>query len=241
VNTPITVTYQFSELNIGTGQIEKIIGYDPGGAPEPIPEMITSALKSCEKYAEIKGVYLATGDYEVIKSKALIRANGQFFQTGKIVTNFISKVDQFVFFIMTAGKGIELQAQKYLSGDDPLLGYIYDVIGSLTVETGVEKTLKEIEEDFLQDGLMISNPYSPGYCGWPVTDQQKFFALFNNNTCGIKLSETCLMDPIKSISGIIGVGKNIKKQPYSCAICDLKNCLYRDKSQLSDSVILKRK
>lgn len=229
MSTPIPVTYQFSDLNIGSDQVEKIIGYVPGTAPEPIPELISSALKSSEEYAEIRGVYLTTTDCTVIKSKALIEANGDFFQTGKIVTNYISKADQFVFFIMTAGKGIELQAQKYLSGSDPLLGYIYDVIGSMTVETSVEKMLKEIEETITQDGLMISNPYSPGYCGWPVSDQQKFFALFNDNTCGITLSDTCLMNPIKSISGIIGVGKNIKKQPYSCEICDLKNCLYRDK------------
>lgn len=229
MSNPKTVTYQFSDLNIGSGQIEKIIGYDPGTAPEPIPELINSALKSAEEYAEIKGVYLITGDYTIIKSKALIQANGYFFRTGKIVTNYISKAEQFVFFIMTAGKGIEIQSQKYLSGADPLLGYIFDVIGSITVETGVEKTLKDIEEKYLQEGLMTSNPYSPGYCGWPVTDQQKLFALFNYNTCGIKLSDTCLMDPIKSISGIIGVGKNVKKQPYSCTICDLKNCIYRDK------------
>ena len=219
MNTPVTVTYQFSDLNIGSGQIEKIIGYEPGTAPEPIPGMITSALQSAEKYAEIRGVYLTTGNNTVIK----------FFQTGKIVTNYISKAEQFVFFIMTAGKGIERQSQKYLSGSDPLLGYIYDVLGSLTVEASVEKILKDIEKSFLQDGLKISNPYSPGYCGWPVSDQQKFFALFNNNTCGITLSDTCLMNPIKSISGIIGVGKDVIKQPYSCSICNLKNCIYRDK------------
>jgi hypothetical protein len=229
VSTPISVTYQFSDLNIGPDQVEKIIGYEPGTAPEPIPELITSALYSADEYAEIRGVYLTTGDYTAIKSKELISANYHFFQTGKIVTNYISKAEQFVFFIMTAGKGIELQSQKYLSGSDPLLGYIYDVLGSLTVEASVEKILKDIEENFLLDGLKTSNPYSPGYCGWPVSDQQKLFALFKNNTCGITLSDTCLMNPIKSISGLIGVGKDIKKQPYSCTICDSKNCLYRDK------------
>ena len=229
MSTPVTVTYQFSDLNIGSDQIEKIIGYEPGTAPEPIPELITSALQSADKYAEIRGVYLTTGDNTVIKSKKLIWANSHFFQTGKIVTNYISKAEQFVFFIMTAGKGIERQSQKYLSGSDPLLGYIYDVLGSLTVEASVEKILQDIEKSFLQDGLKISNPYSPGYCGWPVSDQQKLFALFDNNTCSITLSYTCLMDPIKSISGIVGVGKNIKKQPYACTICDSKNCLYRDK------------
>lgn len=229
MNTPVTVTYRFSELNIDPGQIEKLIGYDPGTAPEPIPEMISSALESSGQYADIKGTYLTTEDFSIHKYNFELNANRQNFHIGKLITHYINKAEQFVFFILTAGKGIEQHARKLITDSDPMLGYIYDVIGSLTVEITAEKTLRNIEDNVKENGLMTSNPYSPGYCGWPVTDQKNLFNLFNGNTCGISLSDTYLMDPIKSVSGIIGIGKNIKKQPYSCAICDLKNCIYRDK------------
>jgi hypothetical protein len=229
VNTPVTFKYNFSELNIGTTQIEKLIGYDPGTAPEPIPDLIKTVLNAAEEYTDIKGKYLITDGYSDDNSRESIRINGQDFNTGKIVITYIRKSEQFVFFIVTAGKEVELQSHKYLHGNDPLLGYIFDVFGSLTVESAVGKFQLDLEEHFRKVGLKTTNPYSPGYCGWPVSDQQKLFTLFGNDTCGIRLSETCLMDPIKSISGIIGVGKNVKKQPYSCTICDIKNCLYQDK------------
>jgi hypothetical protein len=229
VNTPVTFKYSFSELNIEAAQIEKLIGYDPGTAPEPVPELISTVLDAAEKITDIRGKYIITDDYSPENSRESIRINNHYFNTGRIVTTYIRKSEQLVFFVATAGKEVELQAHKYLNGKDPLLGYIFDVLGSLTVESAVGKFQLDLEELFKKAGLNITNPYSPGYCGWPVSDQQELFTFFRNDTCGIKLSQTCLMDPIKSISGVIGIGKNIKKQPYSCTICDAKNCLYRDK------------
>lgn len=226
---PVTFKYNFSDLNIDSNRIEKLIGYDPGTSPEPIPDLIRDILNAAKGIADIKGSYLITDHQSKINDKETIRINDQNFQTGNIVTSFIHKSEQFLLFIVTAGKNIELQSQKFLHGNDPLSGYIFDVIGSLTVESAIEKFLQSIEEQFMKVGLKTTNPYSPGYCGWPVSDQKILFTLFGDNTCGIKLSETCLMDPIKSVSGIIGIGRNVKKQPYSCSLCDANNCIYRDK------------
>jgi hypothetical protein len=35
------------------------------------------------------------------------------------------------------------------------------------------------------------------------------------------------MEPVKSISGIIGIGENVRRRPYTCNLCDLKDCIYR--------------
>ena len=225
---PVTFQYKFSDLEISAGQIEKLIGFDPGTAPEPIPDLISTSLAAAPEITDIRGSWLIAG-HNKLAARASISVNGHCFNTGKIVTSYIGSSEQFLFFIVTAGKQIEMRSQKLLHGTDPLAGYIYDVIGSLTVESALGKFLASIEEDFLKNGLKTTNPYSPGYCGWPVSDQQELFKLFGNENCGITLSETCLMNPIKSISGVIGIGKNVKKHPYSCAICDSKNCLYRDK------------
>ena len=42
--------------------------------------------------------------------------------------------------------------------------------------------------------------------------------------CGITLTDSSLMLPIKSISGVIAVGTRIEKKPYGCAICGKKDC-----------------
>jgi len=41
-----------------------------------------------------------------------------------------------------------------------------------------------------------------------------------------------LMNPIKSVSGLIGIGRDVKYSPYQCNLCDSKNCIYHNRKTL---------
>ena len=100
-----------------------------------------------------------------------------------------------------------------------------------TASAGMEfENLQHALED---EGDMVkcyTNRFSPGYCGWHVREQPDLFSLFPTpHPCGIHLTDSCLMVPIKSVSGVIGIGPNVKKLEYSCGLCDYKNCYKRRK------------
>ncbi|NSW95142.1 MAG: methionine synthase, partial [Bacteroidales bacterium] len=86
---------------------------------------------------------------------------------------------------------------------------------------------EDLERRLAAEGLNITNRFSPGYCGWDVAEQHKLFSLLPGNFCKIRLTESALMDPIKSVSGIIGAGLHVKRRPYTCNFCDMKDCIYR--------------
>jgi hypothetical protein len=109
-----------------------------------------------------------------------------------------------------------------------LEGYVFDVFGSLIVEEGMDRIQSFLKTKMQEEGLRITNRYSPGYCGWDVSEQKKLFGLLPKKFCGIELTDSCLMRPIKSVSGIIGVGKSVKFNEYSCNLCDEADCLYRN-------------
>jgi hypothetical protein len=48
--------------------------------------------------------------------------------------------------------------------------------------------------------------YSPGYCGWHVSGQRALFAALGPEAIGIRLRPSQLMEPLKSISGVIVTG-----------------------------------
>jgi hypothetical protein len=55
-----------------------------------------------------------------------------------------------------------------------------------------------------------------------------------DNYCCIKLNDSALMNPEKSVSGFIGIGEHVRYNPYTCRLCDMKGCIYRkikDKSK----------
>jgi cobalamin-dependent methionine synthase I len=147
----------------------------------------------------------------------------------KIIFHQLKKADNVVVFACTAGPNIGEWSKDFMDQGDMIRGYIVDVIGSEIVEMAMDKIQAILSDQMSTKGLKITNRYSPGYCSWSVAEQHKLFSLLPNNFCNIKLTDTALMYPIKSVSGIIGAGKNVRYNPYTCQLCDSKNCLYRNR------------
>jgi cobalamin-dependent methionine synthase I len=97
----------------------------------------------------------------------------------------------------------------------------------MIAEAASDIVQNELGKSAAISGNRITNRYSPGYCGWQVVEQHKLFQLIPDNFCGIRLTESALMDPVKSVSGIIGIGEKVKINPYTCRMCDMPDCVYR--------------
>ena len=159
--------------------------------------------------------------------KHTIEIEDQIFETGKIVTKSLKNSASMVLFIATCGDKIETWSKQLMKEGHSLEGLIVDLIGSEMAEAIVEYLHHHIETEVLKSGNKVSNRYSPGYCNWPVSDQQKLFALLKGNDCGITLTDSSLMLPIKSVSGLIGIGPSMKKAAYKCNACPELKCMMR--------------
>jgi hypothetical protein len=104
---------------------------------------------------------------------------------------------------------------------------VFDLLGSMIVESAADLLQAEIQRMALSEGLLITNRYSPGYCNWSVADQHKLFSFFPDNCCGIRLTDSALMHPIKSVSGIIGIGPDVSFREYTCNLCSQVDCFHR--------------
>ena len=218
--------YSFNELDIKVEHIEEAMGYGRGQSPEPFPEMIAFAIGQCNQLCDIQGSLLVSNNFELNITGSFV-AEGITFKVGKKIARQLRNADGGALFICTAGAGIGERSKELMSAGDLIEGYILDVIGSVTVEAAIDKIQDSFEYDLTKLGNKLTNRYSPGYCGWALSEQKQFFALFPKNHCGIKLSDSCLMDPIKSVSGVIGFGANVKKTAYECQMCELETCIYR--------------
>lgn len=159
-----------------------------------------------------------------VLSPARVEAEGLVFHPGKIIADSLAGADRFCFFTATAGTEYENWRNGFRKSGDLVMEFIADAVGSVLAEACSAKV-----EEYLGDMLDVpfTYPYSPGYCGWRLTDQKLLFSLFPHRPCGIELTDSCLMYPIKSVSGIIGIGENVIRRPYGCAICTLKSCYKR--------------
>ena len=105
--------------------------------------------------------------------------------------------------------------------------FAVDSIGSVIAEKCADEMEVFLEDELKLRGLFHTNRFSPGYCGWHVSQQQRLFPLFEGETCGVSLTPSSLMIPIKSVSGVIGIGENVRKLDYSCRLCTMEKCFRR--------------
>lgn len=223
-----TYTFEYGSLGLTKSTIEKFMGYE-GPAPDPIPSMIEDVLTDVKQYCNIQGGYRIFESFSRDKKKHLVTLDDVTFSVKPIISNLIRKAEKAALFVCTAGEGVGRWSKELMSEGDLMKGYVVDVVGSEIVEKAMDKIQDILEADMKKQGLGITDRYSPGYCDWHVSEQQKLFSLLPDNICNIQLSETSLMYPIKSVSGIIGIGENAIKKGYTCDFCYVKDCIYRKK------------
>ena len=115
--------------------------------------------------------------------------------------------------------------------------FIADALGSVIAEHCADQMEQHLQQSIDKLGWHHTNRFSPGYCGWHVSEQQLLFPLFQGHTCGVTVNASSLMVPIKSVSGIIGIGRNVRHLDYTCGLCDFQQCYKRHRKPSSSFTV----
>ena len=151
------------------------------------------------------------------------------FDMGNIILRQLRGSEAYALFMCTAGEEFEAFQQRLKTEGDMVRVFIADALGSVIAEKCADQMELTLQESIDKLGWHHTNRFSPGYCGWHVSEQQKLFPLFDGHTCGITLTESSLMVPIKSVSGIIGLGREVRRLDYTCGLCTFEKCYKRKK------------
>jgi hypothetical protein len=137
---------------------------------------------------------------------------------------------QAVCFVATLGKVIDDEIHTLTQDNNLSEGFVVDAIGSVGTEQLVERFHRMMEVEFRRNGKGVTLRFSPGYCDWAVTEQQKLFRLVRPHRIGVHLTDSSLMIPRKSVSGIFGVTRNGSgslERHNPCTSCGKSNCIAR--------------
>jgi cobalamin-dependent methionine synthase I len=221
-----TYRFEFRDLNLSIAQIESVMGYKEEEDSGLVSGLIGEAFDNVAEICNIRAQYIIFDDIRFDSEKKALAISDQLFEIKGIIYNQIRSSDSVAIFMCTAGKELGLRSSRLMKEGDFIRGYVYDIVGSEIVEAAADLMQADLEKNALLQGHKITNRYSPGYCGWDVVEQKKLFTLLSGEFCGIRLTESALMDPVKSVSGIIGIGANVRFNPYTCQMCNMKNCTY---------------
>jgi len=221
--TRLNIATDVCSIPLDQSEFNRIMGF---GYTLPVPfedafQKVSTILETGTACAEV----VFFDNHEVTIQQNTIKIKEIELQTGAKVTSFFKDCDSVALFICTLGAVFESRMKSFQT--DPLEAYFADAIGSLKCEAFANNVHQQMAAHVAKEGFTVTNRYSPGYCRWDVSEQQKIFSFFGNTPTGITLNASSLMSPIKSISGIAGIGKGVENTPYLCDICTDTHCIYR--------------
>jgi hypothetical protein len=130
--------------------------------------------------------------------------------------------------VCTIGDALERRVSELWEARELPLASMLDSVGSGAVESLAEHVNDLLCQQGLPD-LRVTNRISPGYADWDVAEQPRLFRLVSADAIGVGLNAACVMTPGKSISLLVGAGRQARVDHYftQCARCWMRDCTYR--------------
>jgi len=206
-------------LNINPQKVIRALHLDK--KKDQLEGMINQLLEEVEQIANPKALYKVS--YIEIKTDNTVKIDGVIFESRVLRIN-LENAERVFPYIVTAGR--ELESIK-ISKQDFMKIFCLDAIKELVLKEASEYLTNYLKEKFIPGKLSHMSPGS--LSDWPVTQQKQLFSLFGDveKLIGVRLTESFIMDPIKSVSGIHFPTQFDFK---SCMLCKRERCPSRKAS-----------
>lgn len=182
--------------------------------PEDVDEF-NEMIKKAVKIAKPKVVFGEA--YITERHDDGVSINGRRFECN-LMKNNLADVNRVFPYTITCG--LELH-EWAASIDDVFINYWADHIMEVTLRNAVAELYDIVKNKYGVSKIASMNPGSLD--GWPIEQQVPLFSLLENKQAdiGVSLTESYLMVPQKTVSGILFKSKS----GYSnCKLCEMVNC-----------------
>ena len=151
------------------------------------------------------------------KGDETITAEGFTF-TSRVLRVNLDKLHRFFAFVCTAGHELEAWAD---SKQDMLTHFYADAINEAVLHAAMTTFAAQLTERFQLASTAVMNPGS--LTDWPLREQRPLFALLGDvrAAIGVELTDSLLMVPRKSVSGVVFVAEETFA---SCQLCPRQDC-----------------
>jgi len=215
---------------IDEAEVLRYLGYPIGRRPAANTERLVGQwIAEAGQRAAPGAAYVVLPVIEKSKNRLTVASESGETEFHGAIGRFLGVSRLIVAFIATAGPDVERLASQLMAEGDDLAAMIVNAVGAERAEAAGAVVIDRVREQIGSIGFTTTLPYSPGYCGMALTEQTQLFSLFGGATAGVSLTSSCLMQPIKSVSGLVGLApqEEVTIEGSPCDRCELHSCNMR--------------
>ncbi len=212
---------------------------DEASLSENFERIYMEAAELFQELAEPKAIIAGIGvsDFEeVFRGEGLNEKENP-------VEEIFRKSSHLALFAVTLGPVLSEKVTELFDNGKYAIGYMLDSVSSYAADKLADLAAQHLYAEIVgraapANSLRVLN-YSPGYCGWHMSGQKKLFEALRPEEIGITLNESCLMSPIKSVSGVLIGGPGeihefVNSYPF-CNTCIARSCIERMRNAVMDA------
>lgn len=221
------------KLDIDKDAVFRYQGYNRKKVKEPNQNILQITEEEIRRGYNL---FKPQGIYSLIKitcftSKERINLENEFvFKFSKSVINQLKEASHLLVGVVTIGDFLEKKVSELFSQGEYPQALALDAVGTVAVEDFSREVRKLARQEVKEQGFKTSRHFSPGYGGWEVSQQDIIFKSIPADNIGVRLTKGYMMLPQKSLSWVIGVGKEIitpSEEDNNCGNCQSKCCNYK--------------
>lgn len=188
-----------------------------------LDETTATLLEEC--LAEATDLLFGKVCYQVLPTKDLLQLLPSAQQSSDF-TRYLRGCDYVVAFVATVGITIDRLIARYATVSTSK-AFIFQALGAERIECLCDLFSQKTADFVAEKGMSVKPRFSPGYGDFSLNVQRELFALLTPETSvGVTLTTNMMMSPTKSVSALIGIGKDVKGGA-SCETCTQKQCIYQ--------------
>ena len=211
IHTAVNLVYEYYENKLKT-------------QPPRMRRTVMKALQTIEEHASPQMIWkripvIPLDDGCAIQKKTYPVKSRKF-------SRILSQCGEAVICAATLGKSLDHEMKR----EDMRMHerVVLDQTASDVMEAVMEIGQAHIQKQ-CRHGEAVTKRYSPGYCDWHIDQQQMLFSLLPSEVLGIRLSNSSLMSPRKSVTALMGVtdARTVEQYGNACRRCSRRDCAFR--------------
>ncbi len=209
----MTVLYQIP-FSLDAESLMRRLHIAPGSdAAEELRDLLRVATKCARPKAVYKEAYVETGDDD------RVRLDGVTFTSRPLRMN-LDAVHRVFAYVATCGREVDEAAP---ASGDMLKAFWWDTIKADLLSAARKHLMGHLKTRYRLGKTAIMSPGSADATVWPIQQQRQLFRLLGDVEAevGVELTDSFLMVPNKSVSGILFP---TEKDFRSCQLCHRQGC-----------------
>lgn len=202
----------------------RYLGYGRIEISAPVQRLMEECFEELDKIAEVRWTSRA---FACSVGERELRIAERIFVSEKLCNN-LTGCEEVLFFAVTLGTEVDRRLKRYQIMEVSKAA-VLQACAAAYLEEACDFYQEQLEEQYRRKEKFLRPRYSPGYGDFKIQYQEDILQMLDAaKKIGLTRTDSYMLTPSKSVTAVIGVGKEQTRCPKKgCEICEKTDCTYR--------------